>query len=119
MNKLLFIFLLLISSLNAFAYDDKFMTFNRGLGNKSCGLMTDEAKNVPNAQYIFEEYIAGYTNGVNTSIKGKVDYLNQTDLIALYKFVLKYCEDNPTDNVNKAISQMYLKLNGSYPWLKK
>jgi hypothetical protein len=117
--KKIILHLLLISSFNVFAYDEKFMTMARGAGNKSCGLMTEEVKNVENANIIYTEYIFGYTNGVNTSIKGKADYLNATDGIALYKFVLKYCEDNPTDNVNKAISQMYLKLNGSYPWLKK
>lgn len=117
--KKIILLLLLINSFNTFAYDDKSLAYSRGSGSKSCGLITDEAKNIPNAQYIFEEYIAGFSNGVNYSLKGKADYLNQTDLIALYKFVIKYCEDNPTDNLNKAMSQMYLKLNGSYPWLKK
>lgn len=82
-----------------------------GYGNQLCSTMTEDVKNISAERY-YKEYINGVSSGVNLAVFGKADFLEGIDITAKYKFVLKYCEDNPIDPIILAISKLYEKVNG-------
>ena len=113
MKKLTYIILIAISfslSPNTQARD-KSSAMVTGYGNQLCSTMTEDVKN-SSADGYYKEYINGVGSGVNLAVFGKPDYLEGLDTTAKYKFVLKYCEDNPIDTVIKAISKLYERVNG-------
>jgi hypothetical protein len=109
-NRIFIIFLLLFIS-KAYAVDPNRLAIVSGYGNLLCSTMTEDAKD-SHAEGYYKEYIDGVSSGVNMAVYGKSYYLNGLDEMAKYKFVLKYCEDNPIDNVITGISKLYEKVNG-------
>jgi hypothetical protein len=79
----------------------------------SCGIMTEAIKTSgESAERVYSNYISGFTNGINASVSGKLDFFDGTDDHSRYLFVLKYCEDNPLDKMSEGIQKMIIKVTG-------
>ena len=94
---------------HAFAYDGNYSSTDYGIAGNSCGKMTEEIKN--NASF-YEVYFDGYVSAINDTVYGDIDFFKNTDSISRYKFILKYCEDNPLKSVAEGINQMVLNITG-------
>ena len=91
---------------NALTRDLQNRVFLSGLGNHSCGQMTEDVKKILDADSLYEEYIDGFLNAVNLYAIGKMNFFEGTDSTSRYKFVLKYCEENPLDRVLCGLSHV-------------
>ena len=94
---------------NAVARDQygRHTIFNHGV--KLCGRMTEEVKATVDGKNTYIGYIDGYLSGFNLLTPGKANFFEGTDVISRYKFVLKYCEENPLDMVATAIHKLILR----------
>ena len=91
---------------------DKFSKMG-GVGIRSCAQMTTDVIKHPQGAEVYTSFIDGFAAAINAAVPGKADYLEGTDGSSWYKFVLKYCENNPVDKVYKAIDALYVKVAGS------
>ena len=83
-----------------------------GIGVVSCGKMTEDIKMYPNyADLLYQNYIDGFLSGYNLGAPGKADFVEGSDFISRYKFVFKYCEDNPLRNVSAGIIKLIKQYN--------
>ena len=74
-----------------------------------CGRMTEEVKETIDGKNTYIGYIDGYLSGFNLLTPGKANFFEGTDPTSRYKFVLKYCEENPLDAVATAIHKLILR----------
>jgi hypothetical protein len=100
---------------NALARDqnDVFQAF--GVGYKSCGAMTEDIKNTRQGAAVYREWVNGFLTGVNRVVLGKANVFEGVDQYSGYKFVLKYCEDNPLDPVLTALEKLMRRYNVPLP----
>lgn len=94
-----------------YARDAKNVAILSGLGVSSCGKVTEEIKTYPNKARQYKDYIDGFLSGYNLGRPGKADFAEGLDQISQYKFVLKYCEDNPLSTFSEGISKLLLQYN--------
>lgn len=90
----------MFSNYPAAAYDEN----NHNLmilsgGSDSCGKMTNDAEFTSDGAAVYSSFIEGYLTAVNLYTPGKLDFFSGTDRISRYKFVLKYCQENPLSTV--------------------
>lgn len=106
---------LALSGASANARDADEVYVVSGVGSNSCAKMTTDVSKYSEASKAYASYIDGFFTAINTAVRGKENYLEGTDGESRYKFVLKYCENNPVDNVIQAIHALYVKVAGSRP----
>lgn len=82
-------------------------------GSKSCGAMTDDVKKTIDGENVYIAYVEGYLTAINVLSLGKANFFDGTESISRFKFVLKYCEDNPLDLVIAAINKLVLRYKES------
>lgn len=116
MIKKIILLLVSIYSFNVFAYDAKNQHYSRGVGTNSCEKMIGDLKNIPHAEKAYMQHIMGFSSGVNVSLIGKADFLENTDPTILYKFVHNYCQNNPKNAIHEAIAEMYIKYKNGVTW---
>lgn len=79
-------------------------------GTGSCGEIINDSLSENNAA-VDKMYLQGVAAGINSAILGRQDYFAGTDMESRYQFVLKYCKDNPLENMWNGIVEMVKKLN--------
>lgn len=92
-----------------FAKDTDNVGLVYGVANETCGKMTDDVEKHDIAKQAYISYIDGYLSSYNMHVTGSSDFFEGTDSLSRYKFVLKYCENNPLDKVLIGIHQIILK----------
>ncbi len=102
--------LLILFCLPAHARDEGGIAVVFTDGNQSCGQMTEDVVKYSCSKAIYSAYIDGYLSAINLLSLGKANFFEGTDSISRYKFVLKYCQENPLDKVITGID----KLNRQY-----
>ena len=88
------------------------LLFNLNYEAKKCLLHQGRFNQMPvEAEAVFRSWIDGFFSALNMTLNGKNDYSMNVESIARVKFVRRYCEENPTDNVNKGVLKLFEKIN--------
>lgn len=96
--------------MQAIAYDQQGKVFVAG--TTSCGQMTDDLKKNEINSVAYENFLQGFVTGINISIPGKANFFEGTDSISRFKFVAKFCEENPLSSTANAYHAMVKKITG-------
>lgn len=107
--NVVFLLFILFSSSIAYARDENGKVFIFSAGSHSCGQMTEDVAKTIDGKAVYTAYIDGYLSAVNAISLGKENFFEDTDSISRYKFVLKYCEENPLDKVIEGINNLILR----------
>ena len=86
-----------------------------GIGQKTCGQMTDDVKVSDYQRQVYESYISGYLSSVNTSLRGSTNFFAGGDIAGWYKFVVLYCESHPLDPVILAVEKLVKHYKNDFP----
>ena len=73
--------------------------------------MKEDVEGDKRGEDIYTFYIDGYISGYNLAREGKMDFTDETKGISNFKYVLKYCENNPIESVGNAINKLILEFN--------
>ena len=107
-------YMLLVASLalsgTEYAYDKDGIFSAWGSG--SCGQLIKELKLGQVAETVNEMYVQGFVAGINATIPGKADFFAGTDSASRFRFVVKYCEENPLSSITGALAEMVKKITG-------
>jgi hypothetical protein len=97
------------------AFDADHISAVSGVGNSTCGKMTDDVVRFDRGQEVYEQYIQGFLTAVNMSLPGSADFFSGSDKIAQYKFVLQYCQANPLDLVVTGVNKLVQRYKRDFP----
>lgn len=95
------------------ARDGKGAAHYYSLAGESCAKMVEDVSKYKEAEVGYKMYLDGFATGYNLGRGGKEDFWGKTDNLSRYKFLYKYCENNPLDLVAEAINKIILKYNDS------
>lgn len=102
MNKKLWIFILILSSISTTAAKADVIY---GVGNSSCGTWTKHSKEQGSNHAFSASWIQGYITAVQINTK-----LKEVDSSALIEFINNYCKKNPLERIESAALDLTIKL---------
>lgn len=97
----------------ATAYDQEGRVFFSG--TSTCGQMTEDLRKNDSYAVVYESFLQGFTTAINMVTPGKVDFFEGTDSISRFKFVVKFCEENPLSPIMNAYNELVKKITGLTP----
>ena len=98
-------------SINCLARNSENSYTARGGGIDSCGEMSANIQNNEFNTEVYKSYLAGFVIGYNLGRMGKVDFFEDENLSSMYNYVMKYCEDNPSEILVRVIEELILEYN--------
>lgn len=79
-----------------------------GQGNRSCGTFVTDFQNSVSKSY-YQTWLSGFISGANAYSASR-DSLNSTDLEGATRWILNYCNRNPTKTFFAAAQELILFL---------
>lgn len=106
---LLLVFGLNMTTMNSvLAHDEKGSFFSQ-MG-ASCGQLTEDLKKGEPMETMYKMYLDGFIDSINATIPGNFNFFSGTDRVSRFKFVVKYCEENPLSAMYGGINELVKKI---------